>query len=139
MSEEMEKFVEQMKTTTLMALASSVGNESNVRIIDFLYDEETKKVYFPTHAMSQKTKEFAQNDTVSFTTIPFGPLPTIRVKGAKIAKSDKPVDEIKDALIAKRAGIEFMLKGFGENAVVYEISFAKAVMVDKGKPSIIEL
>lgn len=139
MSEEMEKFVEQMKTTTLMALASSVENESNVRIIDFLYDEETKKVYFPTHAMSQKTKEFAQNDTVSFTTIPFGPMPTIRVKGAKITKSEKSVDEIKDALIAKRAGIEFMLKGFGENAVVYEISFAKAVMVDKGKPSIIEL
>lgn len=82
-------------------------------------------VVFPTSALSPKVKEFEANDTVAFTTIPQGPGPVVRVQNATVSKSDWSIDEIKNTLIAHRPGFEMMLKGFGENVVVYEVSLQK--------------
>ena len=125
-----EQLAEVMKNTSLIALASSVEDLPNVRILDIFFDEKQNVVVFPTSALSPKVKEFEANDTVAFTTIPQGPGPVVRVQNATVSKSDWAIDEIKDTLIAHRPGFEMMLKGFGENVVVYEVSFTKALISD---------
>ena len=134
-----EQLAEVMKNTSLIALASSVEDLPNVRILDIFFDEKQNVVVFPTSALSPKVKEFEANDTVAFTTIPQGPGPVVRVRNATVSKSDWAIDEIKDTLIAHRPGFEMMLKGFGENVVVYEVSFTKALIAEKGQKTIIEL
>lgn len=134
-----EQLAEVMKNTSLIALASSVEDLPNVRILDIFFDEKQNVVVFPTSALSPKVKEFEANDTVAFTTIPQGPGPVVRVQNATVSKSDWPIDEIKDTLIAHRPGFEMMLKGFGENVVVYEVSFTKALISEKGQKTIVEL
>ena len=134
-----EQLAEAMKNTSLIALASSVEDLPNVRILDIFFDEKQNVVVFPTSALSPKVKEFEANDTVAFTTIPQGPGPVVRVQNATVSKSDWSIDEIKDTLIAHRPGFEMMLKGFGENVVVYEVSFTKALISEKGQKTIVEL
>ena len=134
-----EQLAEVMKNTSLIALASSVEDLPNVRILDIFFDEKQNVVVFPTSALSPKVKEFEANDTVAFTTIPQGPGPVVRVQNATVSKRDWSVDEIKDTLIAHRPGFEMMLKGFGENVVVYEVSFTKALISEKGQKTIVEL
>ena len=134
-----EQLAEVMKNTSLIALASSVEDLPNVRILDIFFDEKQNVVVFPTSALSPKVKEFEANDTVAFTTIPQGPGPVVRVQTATVSKSDWSIDEIKDTLIAHRPGFEMMLKGFGENVVVYEVSFTKALISEKGQKTIVEL
>ena len=134
-----EQLAEVMKNTSLIALASSVEDLPKVRILDIFFDEKQNMVVFPTSALSPKVKEFEANDTVAFTTIPQGPGPVVRVQNATVSKSDWSIDGIKDTLIAHRPGFEMMLKGFGENVAVYEISFAKALIAEKGQKTIVEL
>lgn len=134
-----EQLAEVMKNTSLITLASSVEDLPNVRILDIFFDEKQNVVVFPTSAFSPKVKEFEANDTVAFTTIPQGPGPVVRVQNATVSKSDWAIDEIKDTLIAHRPGFEMMLKGFGENVVVYEVSFTKALIAEKGQKTIVEL
>lgn len=105
-----EQLAEVMKNTSLIALASSVEDLPNVRILDIFFDEKQNVVVFPTSAFSPKVKEFEANDTVAFTTIPQGPGPVVRVQNATVSKSDWAIDEIKDTLIAHRPGFEMMLK-----------------------------
>ena len=134
-----EQLAEVMKNTSLIALASSVEDLPNVRILDIFFDEKRNVVVFPTSALSPKVKEFEANNTVAFTTIPQGPGPVVRVQNATISKSDWLIDGIKDTLIAHRPGFEMMLRGFGENVVVYEVSFTKALIAEKGQKIIVEL
>lgn len=134
-----EQLAEVLKDTSLIALATSVGNEPNVRIMDIFFDEKRNVVVFPTSSLSRKVKEFEANDTVAFTTIPQGPGPVVRVQNATVSKSDWSIDEIKDSLIEKRPGFEKLLMGFGENVIVYEIFFTKAVIAAKGEKTVVEL
>ena len=83
-----EQLAEVMKNTSLIALASSVEDLPNVRILDIFFDEKQNVVVFPTSALSPKVKEFEANDTVAFTTIPQGPEPVVRVQNATVSKSD---------------------------------------------------
>ena len=114
-----ERLAEVMKNTSLIALASSVEDLPNVRILDIFFDEKQNVVVFPTSALSPKVKEFEANDTVAFTTIPQGPEPVVRVQNATVSKSDwSIIDEIEDTLIAHRPGFRDDAEGFGENVVV---------------------
>lgn len=134
-----EQLAEVMKNTSLIALASSVEDLPNVRILDIFFDEKQNVVVFPTSALSPKVKEFEANDTVAFTTIPQGPGPVVRVQNATDLE-ERLVDRgHKNTLIAHRPGFEMMLKGFGENVVVYEVSFTKALIAEKGQKTIVEL
>ena len=82
-----EQLAEVMKNTSLIALASSVEDLPNVRILDIFFDEKQNVVVFPTSALSPKVKEFEANDTVAFTTIPQGPGPVVRVQNATVSKT----------------------------------------------------
>ena len=47
-----EQLAEVMKNTSLIALASSVEDLPNVRILDIFFDEKQNVVVFPTSALS---------------------------------------------------------------------------------------
>lgn len=134
-----EAFIDTLNNTKLMALATQGESGPNVRIMDFLFDADAKKIYFPTSSRSHKIQELENNNAVALTTIPQGPGAVIRIQHAKAEKSSKTIADVKDALIAKREPIQFMLQGFGETGVVYEIAITGGVMIEKGKPTKVEL
>lgn len=134
-----EAAIEVLKNSNLISLASIDGDAPAIRIIDAAYDEEAGTYLFAAHARSAKNAQFEANANVAFTTIPKGPGAVVRTNKARIAKSDKTVDDIKDALIAKRPTAEMMLQAFGDNAVVYEISFDTVKLYEHGKDEDIEL
>lgn len=65
-----EAFKKIMMEQTEIALATSVKEISNVRIVNFFYDQGKGCLFFSTFKGNQKVAEFAANDTVAFTTIP---------------------------------------------------------------------
>ena len=136
---EKELFIETLKDAALMALATDGEAGPNVRIMDFIFDPDTKTLSFPTHGRSAKTAEIAHNGTVALTTIPMGPGPLVRVQGAKAEKSAKTIDDLRDALIAKRAGVAHLIDAWGDGAVVYDVHITGGVVIDKGRPAKVEL
>lgn len=66
---------------TEMALATSVKDIPNVRIVNFYYDEETKKLFFISFKNSHKIQELAINNRIALTTVPKGDGRYIQFKG----------------------------------------------------------
>lgn len=134
-----EQALEVLASSNLIALASIDGNAPAVRIIDATYDAASGAYLFAAHARSAKNAQFESNPNVAFTTIPKGPGAVVRTNKATVTKSSKTVADIKDALVAKRPTAENMLEAFGENAVVYEVSFNTVKLYDHGKDTEIDL
>lgn len=118
-----------MNETASIALATSVDNIPNVRMLNFYYDAEKKGVvYFYSFKGSPKTAEFAQNNKVSFTTIPAGPQGHVRVFNGTINESTLKLPELLEMYAKKYPGIN---KDFpnGDMMRVYEIHFNEAEVV----------
>lgn len=64
------EFLRLMAAHQDLALATSVDNTPHVCIVNFVYAEEKKLVYFATFPGNAKVGEIDANHTVSFTTIP---------------------------------------------------------------------
>ena len=96
-----EAFEETLANAPFIALASSVDNQPNVRLVD-------------TGAI-------------------------IRVQKAQVKETDITLDEIKDALIAKRAGFEHLLGMLSQEPVVYQICFDEALFTVHGQKEVITL
>ncbi len=122
-----KEFEKVMENTATIALATSVDNAPNVRIITFYHDAENNGVvYFPTFKQSPKTVEISQNNKVSFTTIPDGTVGIVRVKNAIIQKSTLTVHDIKDGITKKYPGFTATVANAGPMMEVYEIHFKEA-------------
>lgn len=123
--------------TYRIALATSVNNIPNVRIVNFCNIPENKGViYFASFRGLPKTLEFSQNNIVSFTTIPVLEESSehIRVKNATIRKSDLTIYDLKDEFVKKQSSYEEIIAQAGEKLDVYEIHFNEAtVILDLGK------
>lgn len=125
----LKEFKRMMKDQREMALATSVNDHPNVRIVNFIYDAEQKGVlYFSTFKNNPKTKEFIKNDKLAFTTIPHGNEEHIRVQNAIVRKSDATVYDLKEAFIQKIPDYEMMINEMGPQLVLYEIHFKKATV-----------
>ncbi len=112
-----------------IALATSVANTPNVRIINFYYDTEKKGVlYFSTFKGNPKTKEFAQNRNVAFTTIPSGNDGHVRVANATVQKSDSTIYDFQEAFIKKDPAYEMIITQAGDQLELYEIHFNRALV-----------
>ena len=123
----LEEFEKIMKSTATFALATSVDNAPNVRIITFYHQaERSGVVYFPTFKQSPKTVEISQNNKVAFTTIPDGTVGIVRVKNAIIQKSSLTVHDIKDGITKKYPGFAATVANAGPMMEVYEIHFKEA-------------
>ena len=95
------EFEKIMAEATTMALATSVEDIPNVRILNFIYSADEKLLYFQSKIGDQKEKEFIKNNNVAFTTIPINGLAYVRVNNGIVKKSGKTIFDVKDAFAKK--------------------------------------
>lgn len=134
-----EAFEETLANAPFIALASSVDNQPNVRLVDTYYDKEKGMLLFPTSRKTPKVSEFDQNTKVAFTTAPSQTGAIIRVQKAQVKETDITLDEIKDALIAKRVGFGHLIGMLSQEPVVYQICFDEALFTVHGQKEVITL
>lgn len=132
-----EQFQDALAAAPFIALASSANNTPNVRLIDTYYDKEKNVLLFPTSRKTAKVAEFAENPRVAFTTAPNKEGAVIRVQNATVKETSLSLDEIKDALIAKRAPFEHLLGMLSQDPVVYQICFDEALFSFRGQKEVI--
>ena len=138
--DEKKEFEKIMTEATKIALASSVDNVPNVRILNFIYSKNEKILYFQSKRGDQKEREFKENNIVSFTTIPENGLAYVRVIGAIVNKSKKTIFDVKDTFVEKMSFYKEFIEQNGDTMDLYEVHFSKVMFFpDPDKFAQIEL
>ena len=75
------EFLKIMAEQTEIALATSVDNIPNVRIVNFYFDPAENILYFSSFKGNDKIKEINSNPYVAFTTIPHSGNEHVKAKG----------------------------------------------------------
>ncbi|MET3564258.1 putative pyridoxamine 5'-phosphate oxidase family protein [Enterococcus rotai] len=122
-------FKEIMAEQTEIALATSVEEVPNVRIVSFFYDESKKCLFFSTFKGNEKITEFQKNPNVAFTTIPTENTNHVRVHYAKVQKSELSVYDVAEQWIQKIPSYEENIKNAGQMLELYEIHFTEAIVI----------
>jgi uncharacterized pyridoxamine 5'-phosphate oxidase family protein len=125
---ELKEFNRIMAEQKAIALATCGKKDlPNVRIVNYYYDAGNKGVlYFSTFRNNPKTREFAHNNNVAFTTIPAVNNEHVRVHEATVRKSDLTIYDLKEAFIRKIPDYEMTIDQAGSKMDLYEIHFIKA-------------
>jgi uncharacterized pyridoxamine 5'-phosphate oxidase family protein len=119
-----------MEGTTNLALATSVKDIPNVRLVNFYYNPENKGVvYFASFKGSAKLLEFSANDKVAFTTVPVNISEHIRAINATVQNSNLTIYDLKDEFIKKLPDYEMTIAKAGHMLDVYEIYFKEADVI----------
>lgn len=136
-----KEFNKIMSSQKELALATSVNNIPNVRIINFYYNINQKGIiYFSTFSDNVKVEEFEKNNLVSFTTIPSNSTEHIRCSGAVVKKSNLTIFDLKDEFIKKIHDYEVTINEVGDYLSLYEIHFKEAtVTLDYNQSEVINL
>lgn len=135
-----DEFLRLMRTQREIALATSTDNTPHVRIVNFIYVPEERRVYFATFADNAKVSEMAANSTVSFTTIPHdGETAHVRAVGTA-AQSTRSIFDLADVFAAKIPGYGETIDAAGDALIVYEIAFPTAtVTVDMERSGTVQV
>ena len=126
--ETMKIYHEVMASSELIALATSINNQPNVRVVNFISSKESGKIYFASFKDNQKVKEFKANDTVAFTTIPFSNTGHVRVHHCKVKLSNKSIYDLEDQFVSKLPTYKEIIDLAGEDLDVYELAFNEATV-----------
>jgi uncharacterized pyridoxamine 5'-phosphate oxidase family protein len=118
-----------MEKSATIALATSVDNIPNVRILNFVYLKDEKILYFVSTKGDPKEKEFSQNHNVAFTTIPSRGLAHIRTHNATVKKSKKTIFDVQDIFTAKMPWYKENIDKNGKTMNLYEVRFATATVL----------
>ena len=121
------EFLKIMSEQTEIALATSVNNVPNVRIVNFYFDPEENVLYFSSFKENDKVKEIKANPHVVFTTIPHSGNEHVKAKGI-VQKSSKTIFDVADQFIAKVPNYKNTIEYAGESLVLFEIRFDTAVV-----------
>ncbi len=133
------EFLNLMQLHTEIALATSVENIPNVRIVNFVYNEERQVLYFSSFEKNEKVKEFVHNNKVAFTTVPHSGNAHVRGKGI-VQKSERTIYDVADAFGSKIKDYDKTIEMMGKLMVLYEIHFKKALIIlDFDKKGIVEV
>jgi uncharacterized pyridoxamine 5'-phosphate oxidase family protein len=137
----LQEFNRIMVSQEELALATSIDNIPNVRIINFYYDITRKGVvYFSTFSNNSKIEKFAKNNVVAFTTIPSNGNEHIRVNKTNIHKSNLTIFDFKNEFIKKIPDYEMTIEEAGNQLSLYEIHFRQAtITLDYTQSDIITL
>ena len=123
-----QEFEKIMGESVNMALATSVENSPNVRIVTFAYDKgKPGRLFFSTFKGNQKIWEFGQNPKVGCIMLPQDAEASAQVRiFGRVQKSDMCLDEL-IALIAMKYsdGADTIADG-GDMMEIYEVCFEKA-------------
>lgn len=124
-----KEFKRMMQIQTAIALATAADGVSNVRIVNFYYDAETKTLYFSTFRDNQKVAEFEKNTHVAFTTIPTNGEEHVRVKNGIVKKSSVSIEAIKDKFLTKMPEYIMSIPDVLPALILFEVTFEEADVV----------
>lgn len=122
-----KEFKRIMNEQTEIALATSFDGISNVRIVNFIYNEEEKVLLFASFKDNNKVRELEKNNKVSFTTIPHNGNEHIKAKG-EVQMSKYSIFDKKEQFISKIPDYEEMIEQAGQFLILYELSFQEAIV-----------
>ncbi|MFK4566976.1 pyridoxamine 5'-phosphate oxidase family protein [Enterococcus sp. UD-01] len=123
-----EAFSTIMNEQEEIALATSVGEQPNVRIVNFFYDENKKCLFFSTFKGNNKIAEFNANARVAFTTIPKNDTSHVRVRHGLVKQSAQTVYDVADQWIQKIPSYAENIKHAGDMLDLYEVHFTQATV-----------
>lgn len=121
------EFTRIMGIQSEIALATSVNNQPNVRIVNFYFEEQTNTLFFTTFGDNDKVKEFLSNSQVAFTTIPQQGNEHVKAKGV-VQKSKRTIAEMADHFIRKIPDYKDTIEQAGEYLILFELKFATATV-----------
>ena len=112
-----------------IALATSIHDFPNVRIVNYYYDEKNNVMYFATYTGREKISEFWKNNNVSFTTIPMnrGKREHIRARG-HVRESKKSILDLREEFSNKMADFAEIIDKYSNDLKVYEIKFSEVTV-----------
>lgn len=116
-----------MATQTEIALATSVNDMCNVRIVNFIYDDTSQTLFFATFGDNDKVKEFEKNSNVAFTTVPHKGNEHVKAK-AQVNKSNFSIFDVKDNFISKIPDYKDTINQVGQFLVLFEVKFSTAIV-----------
>ena len=121
------EFLRIMAEQTEMALATSVNNVPNVRIVNFYFDPCENILYFATFKDNDKVKEIEENPSIAFTTIPHTGNQHVKAKGLA-KRSSKTVVDMAEYFIAKVPDYKRTIDYAGESLILFEVRFDTAIV-----------
>ena len=121
------EFLKIMAEQTEIALATSVDNIPNVRIVNFYFEPAENILYFSSFEGNDKIKEINSNPYVAFTTIPHSGNEHVKAKGM-VKKSSKTIFDVAERFIAKIPGYKDTIEYGGESLILFEVRFDTAIV-----------
>ena len=124
-----KEFVRMINECEEIALATSIHDFPNVRIVNYYYDEKNNVMYFATYTGREKISEFWKNNNVSFTTIPMnrGKREHIRARG-HVRESKKSILDLRTEFSNKMADFAEIIDKYSKDLKVYEIRFSEVTV-----------
>lgn len=120
-------FLRIMAEQTEIALATSVNNVPNVRIVNFYFDPCENILYFSSFKDNDKVKEIEENPSIAFTTIPHTGNQHVKAKGLA-KRSSKTVVDMAEHFIAKVPDYKKTIDYAGESLILFEVRFDTAIV-----------
>ena len=121
------EFLKIMAEQTEIALATSVDNIPNVRIVNFYFEPAENILYFSSFKGNDKIKEINSNPYVAFTTIPHSGNEHVKAKGMA-KKSSKTIFDVAEQFIAKNPGYKDTIEYGGESLILFEVKFETVIV-----------
>ena len=121
------EFLRIMAEQTEIALATSVNNVPNVRIVNFYFDPCENILYFSSFKDNDKVKEIEGNPSIAFTTIPYTGNQHVKAKGLA-KRSSKTVVDMAEHFIAKVPDYKKTIDYAGELLILFEVRFDTAIV-----------
>ena len=116
-----------MAEQTEIAVATSVNNVPNVRIVNFYFDPCENILYFSSFKDNDKVKEIEGNPSIAFTTIPHTGNQHVKAKGLA-KRSSKTVVDMAEHFIAKVPDYKKTIDYAGELLILFEVRFDTAIV-----------
>ena len=121
------EFLKIMAEQTEIALATSVDNIPNVRIVNFYFEPAENILYFSSFEGNDKIKEINSNPYVAFTTIPHSGNEHVKAKGMA-KKSSKTIFDVAEQFIAKIPAYKDTIEYAGKSLILFEVRFDAAIV-----------
>ena len=124
-----KEFLRMINECEEIALATSIHDFPNVRIVNYYYDEKNNVMYFATYTGREKISEFWKNNNISFTTIPMnrGKREHIRARG-HVRESEKSILDLREEFSNKMADFAEIIDKYSKDLKVYEIKFSEVTV-----------
>ena len=124
-----KEFLRMINECEEIALATSIHDFPNVRIVNYYYDEKNNVMYFATYTGREKMSEFWKNNNVSFTTIPMNRAKRehIRARG-HVRESKKSILDLRTEFSNKMADFAEIIDKYSKDLKVYEIRFSEVTV-----------